>query len=150
MGNINSFFFFLAFYDILAKIGTFVDTFGAKRPALLGAKCPCAWVFYATVLSVGILQQIFDNCGNGYLKFNIYEWHGNAANQIFWQTLIESLASIHDIIQVICGQCFEMRRKVSWGNHGNTPMGLSPRVKSIAIPHNKLQCTLWDCHIYSS
>ena len=33
---------------------------------------------------------------------------------IFLHTLMESLANIHDIIPGICGQCFEIRRWVSW------------------------------------
>ena len=46
-----------------------------KRPPLLGTKR-----LSATVLSFGILSQTYDYFGNGYLKFNIYERNGNAAN----------------------------------------------------------------------
>ena len=55
---------------------------GAKRPPLLGAKRPCSWAFCPTVLSVGILPQTCDYCGNGYLKISEYQWHRNADNPV--------------------------------------------------------------------
>ena len=48
-------------------------TLGAKRPPLPGAKRPCEWAFYPTVLLVGILPQTCDYCGDGYLKINEYQ-----------------------------------------------------------------------------
>ena len=58
------------------------NTLGAKRPPLLGAKRPCSWAFYPTVLSVGIVPQTCDYCGDGYLKINEYQWHRNADNLV--------------------------------------------------------------------
>ena len=83
-------------------------TLGAKRQPLLGAKRPCAWAFYPKVLSVWILPQACDYCGND-IQNSTY-MSDMDMRLIFLQILIESLASIHDIIPRICGQCFEIRR----------------------------------------
>ena len=54
-------------------------TLGSKRPPLLGAKRTFTPQFCQLI---GILPpwQTCDFCGNGYLKINIYAWHGNASN----------------------------------------------------------------------
>ena len=93
---------------------------------------------------IWILVITYDYCGNGYLKFNIYEWHGNAANlftyfnrilgQYTWYNFRNLRAMFWNMALSIMG----------WDAHGR----ITPRY-SIAIPHNKLQCTYWNWHIYA-
>ena len=56
---------------------------------------------------------------------------------ILLQTIIESLASICDIIPGIYGQCFEIWRQESWGK---TPTGVLPRVI--------LPCVTTNCSVH--
>ena len=55
-----------------------------------------------------------------------------------------ALASIHDIIPGICGQCFEMRRYVSWGK---TPTGVLPRLILLPYPQQTAVYTLKLKHL---
>ena len=110
---------------------------GAKRPPLLGEKRPCVWAFCPIVLSVGISPQTCDYCDNGYLKFNIYEWHGNTANH---------LSNINRILGKYAWYNSRNLRAMFWvtayrGVRRPLVWCIAPRY-SLARPHNVQQCKL--------
>ena len=97
-----------------------------KTLTIVGAKRPCAWA-----------QVCQLECCNKFAIDVVMETLNSIYSRdkemwlIFWQALIESLASIHDIIPGMCGQCFELRRYVSWGK---TPTCVLPSVILLQYP----------------
>ena len=89
-----------------------------------------------TVLSIGILQQTWDYCGNGYLTPSCMGDMGMRI--ILLQIFIESLASMHDIIPVIYGRCLETWRYVLWGK---MPTDVWPYV--LLLPYLTTNCSVY-------
>ena len=97
-----------------------------KTLTIVGAKRPCAWaqVCQLECCNKFAIDVVMETLNSIYSR-DMEMW------LIFWQALIESLASIHDIIPGMCGQCFELRRYVSWGK---TPTCVLPRVILLQYP----------------
>ena len=83
-------------------------TLGAKRPPLLRAKRPCARRFTPQICQLESCRKLAIIVSMD--TSNLIYMSDMEMRLILFKILIESLASIHNKIPGICGQCFEILR----------------------------------------